>query len=246
MGSSESALKKYIDSRGREGRDRLRELLKDEAKKKHQEEEANAKYSLLIKVRGVEYSTWTGLHSAAYAGDLKTIRYLLLDFSANQIYNVVEIPESSERTALHIAADRGHTSIINYLLSDFFQQQKYDLLKIQDMNGDTALHLVAINKNVEAVQAIISSVSSPLLIQLLNIKNKEGQTVTDIRPELHDELPVLIVQSRSTQIELLTANFIQLKNFTFLIAGIALVLHIFSILLISCWQTFIFHYFFNQ
>ena len=246
MGSSESALKKYIDSRGREGRDRLRELLKDEAKKKHQEEEANAKYSLLIKVRGVEYSTWTGLHSAAYAGDLKTIRYLLLDFSANQIYNVVEILESSERTALHIAADRGHTSIINYLLSDFFQQQKYDLLKIQDMNGDTALHLIAINKNVEAVQAIISSVSSSLLIQLLDIKNKKGQTVTDIRPELHDELPILIVQSRSTKIELSTAQFHSTQKLYFFDSRNGINITHFLNLLISCWQTLIFHYFFNQ
>ena len=60
------------------------------------------------------------------------------------------------------------------------------------------LHKAADNKKVDTVQTITFSVSLPLLIQLLYIKNKEGQTVTDIRPELHDEIPVLAIQSRST------------------------------------------------
>ena len=181
----ETALRKYIDSYGEEGRDRLRELLKNTS--------VGNRYGLLINVRGV-FDTLTGLHCGAFANDVETTKYMLDNLSCDQKYDVVKIQENTKRTALHYAAVYGYTSIINYLLSDLSQQQKYDLLKIQDVYGNTALHRAASNKKVEAVQAIISSVSLPLLIQLLNIKNKEGQTVTDIRPELHDELPVLTRQ----------------------------------------------------
>ena len=192
-----TVLRRYIDSSGDQGRDRLRELLKNES--------VDTRYELLMNVRHtgglyqfpfmpLERSTWTGINSAAIANDGETVRYMLDNFSAYQKYNVVKIQDSNKYTALHYATDRGHTSIINYLLSDLSQQQKYELLKILDQDGDTALHLAAINEEVEAAQAIISSVSSLQLNQLLNIKNKKGQTVTDIRPELHDELCVLISQ----------------------------------------------------
>ena len=183
----ETELRKYIDSWEGEGRDRLREVLKNTS--------VDNRYSLLMNVRrSGGFSAWTGLHRGAFANDLETIKYMLDNFLCDQKYDVVKIQASDKMTALHFAAAYGYTSIINYLLNNLSQQQKYDLLKIQDENGNTALHRAAINKEVEAVQAIISAVSSPLLIQLLNIKNKEGQTVTDIRPELHDELPVLISQ----------------------------------------------------
>ena len=197
----EAELKEYIDG-WREGRDRLRELLKNKS--------VDTRYELLMNVRGssgintgrlfkllgmpAERSTLTGIHSAAIANDVETVRYMLDNFSAYQKYDVVKIQDSNKYTALHYAAERGYTSIINYLLSNLSQQQKYDLLKIQDGDGNTALHRAAINKKVETVQAIISSVSSPLQIQLFNIKNKERQTVTDIRPKLHYELRALISQ----------------------------------------------------
>ena len=183
----ETVLRRYIDSWGGEGRDRLREGLKNTS--------VGNRYSLLMNVRGSgRISTRTGLHCGADADDLETIKYMLDSFSSNLKYNVVKIQRSDKWTALHIAASIGHTSIINYLLSDLSQPQNYDLLKIQNVYGDTPIHVAAINKKVEVVQAIISSVSSHLLSQLLNIKNKKGQTVTDIRPELHVEFPVLITQ----------------------------------------------------
>ena len=181
----ETVFRKYMDSRGEKSRDKLRDLLRNESVDRRQ--------MLLITAREVD-GKMSGLHSGAAADDLETIKNMLKGFFSQQKYNVVKIQSNGKWTALHTAADRGHTSIINYLLSDLSQQQKYDLLKIQDVYGNTALHRAASNKKVEAVQAIISSVSLPLLIQLLNIKNKEGQTVTDIRPELHDELPVLTSQ----------------------------------------------------
>ena len=180
----ETILRSYIDSWGG-GRDRLRDLLKNTS--------TGHRYSLLMNVRGSGIlSTWTGVHRGANADDLGAIKYMLDNFSSNQKYHVVKIQSVTKSTALHFAAGDGYTSIVNYLLSNFSQQQLYDLLKIQDMSGNTALHQAAIRKNVEVVQAIKSSVSSPLLIQLLNIKNKEGQTVTDIKPELHNELHVLM------------------------------------------------------
>ena len=190
----EAVLRMYIDS--------WRELLKNKS--------VDTRYERLMNVRGspgrntgrlfkflgmaAERSTLTGIHSAAIANDVETVRYMLDNFSAYQKYNVVKIQDSTKYTALHYAAGRGQTSIINYLLSNLSQEQKYDLLKIQNEDGDTPLHRAAINMKVETVQAIISSVSPPLLIQLLNIKNKEGQTVTDIRPELYSKLPELIIQ----------------------------------------------------
>ena len=182
----EIVLRKYIDSLGKEGRDRLRDLLKNKSVK--------TKYELLMNLKGVEYSTFTGLHSAAFANDLKIIKYMLNGFSSSQKYDVVKIQERVKYTALYTAAHKGYTSIINYLLSNLSQPQKYDLLKIQTQNGDTALHGAAINENEEAVKAIISSVSSHLLIQLFSVKNSKGETVTDIRPELYDELRVLMGQ----------------------------------------------------
>ena len=180
----ETALRSYIDRLGNEDRDRLRELLKNES--------VDAKRELLMNVKGGVFSTWTGLHCVTYVDDLETIKYMLNDLSANQIYNVVKIQDYVKCTALHTAAELGRTSIINYLLSNLSDQQKHNLLKIQDRRGDTALHVAAVNKKGETVQAIISSVSLPRLIQLIDITNNKGQTVTDIRHKMHNEVLVLI------------------------------------------------------
>ena len=200
MGSTESTLRKYIDSSAEQGtcRDELRGMLKSDS--------VDTRYQLLLKVRGEQFSTRTGLHEAATSNDVETIKYMLDGFSSNQKYNVVKIQSGGKSTALHIAAAYDHTAIINYLLSNLSQQQIYNLLKIQTQHGNTALHRAARNNQVETVQAIISSVSSPLQIQLLHIKNKEGQTVTDFRLELHDELPVLIIQSKFEKMELELQN----------------------------------------
>ena len=101
----ETELRKYIDSWKGEGRDRLRELLKNES--------VDTRYELLMSVRGVKVSTWTGLHNGTVTNDLKSIRYMLGGFSFNQKYDVVKIQDSDECTALHIAASLGHISIIN-------------------------------------------------------------------------------------------------------------------------------------
>ena len=182
----ETVLRKYIDSWKGKGRDRLRELLKNES--------VDARRELLMNVKEGVFGTWTGLHGVTYADDLETIKYMFNNFSANQKCDVVKIQDYAKYTALHTAAELGHTSIMNYLLSNLSQQQKYDLLKIQTRFGDTPLHIAADNKKGKTVQVIISSVSSPLLIQLLNIKNNKGQTVADIRREVHDEVLVLISQ----------------------------------------------------
>ena len=190
MGSSESALKRYIDSWGKIGRDRLRHLLKNES--------SGTRHNLLVNEKGITgvFSTWTGVHIGALINDLETVKCMLDGFSINQKYDVVKMQQRNKWTALHIAAANGHASIIKYLLSNLPLQQKYDLLKIQNEDGNTALHRAVLNEEVEAVQTIISSVSSHLLIQLLNIQNKQGQKVTDIKPELYDELPVLTREGR--------------------------------------------------
>ena len=115
MGSSESVLKKYIDSRGREGGDKLRDLLKNEP--------VGTRYELLIKERRETFSAATGLHSAAIADDLDTARCLLDKYSANQKYDVVKLQTSGRSTALHLAADRDCATIINYLLKDLLNNK---------------------------------------------------------------------------------------------------------------------------
>ena len=182
----EALLQKYIDTLGVEGRHRLRALLKNES--------VDTRYELLMSVRGVKVSTWTGLHNGAVTNDLKSIRYMLGGFSFNQKYDVVKIQDSDECTALHIAASLGHTSIINSLFGNLPEDRIYYLLKMRNRNGDTPFHVAATSNKVEAVQAIISSVPSPLLKQLLSIMNKKGQIVKDIRPELYNKLPALISQ----------------------------------------------------
>ena len=115
MGSNESVLKKYIDSRGRDDRDTLRVWLKNEP--------VGTRYELLMNVRGETFSAATGLHSAAIADDLDTVRCLLDKFLANQKYNVVKLQTSRRSAALHLAADRGYTLIINYLLKDLLNNK---------------------------------------------------------------------------------------------------------------------------
>ena len=144
----ETALSRYITSTGKESRDRLRELLKNES--------VDTRHQLLMNVRGsfevctsltyrriflgIKCSALTGIHTAVYADDVETVRYMLDNFSANHKHDVIGIQDSSKWTALLYAAALGRTSIINYLLSNLSQQQKYDLLKFQNNEGDTRLH----------------------------------------------------------------------------------------------------------
>ena len=183
----ETVLRKFINSSGGKGGDKLRELLKNES--------VDSRYELLMNVRGVRNSTFTALHAGAVANDLESIRHLCDGFSASQKCDAVQLQAiGTERTALHFAAVAGYTSIINYLLSDLSQQQKYDLLKLKNEYGNTPLHLATIHNYVKTVEAIKSSVALPLLTQLLNIENNEEKTVTDIRPELYNKPTLAISQ----------------------------------------------------
>ena len=179
----ENVMKRYID--GGKGRDRLRELLKNES--------VDSRYELLMNVKGVEYEL-TGLYEAARNNDLESIRYMLDGFPPEKEYNALKIQTSIGRTPLHWAAYRGHSSIITYLLTDLPKQQKYNILKIQDRCGDTALHCAASENSVEAYRAIVASVPYHLLLELLNIKNNDGNSAADIRPELNDEFSLSIAQ----------------------------------------------------
>ena len=109
----ENAMRRYIDSPVDYcgvGRDKLRELLKNNS--------ADTRYDVLMNVRGVQYSTWTsvlraalvrgggawtGVHEAAYANDLESIRYILDGLPSVKKYDVVKI-ESYGSTPLHTAA----------------------------------------------------------------------------------------------------------------------------------------------
>ena len=80
----ETVLKRYINSLGRLGKDRLRELLKNTS--------VDTRYELLMKVRGSGIiSTLTGLHRGVFVNDLETIKYMFNDFLANQKYDVMQI-----------------------------------------------------------------------------------------------------------------------------------------------------------
>ena len=185
----ENAMKRYIDSdlsnRVERG-DRLRELLNNES--------VDTRYELLMNVRGVEYSTLTGLHEAARTNDLESIKNMLNGFPPEKKYNALKILTSVGRTPLHTAAHWGYSSIITYLMTDLSQQQKYDLLKIQDKCGVTPLHDAASRGRAESYRAILASVSYHLLLELFNIKNNDGKSAADIRPELKDEFSLSIAQ----------------------------------------------------
>ena len=122
------------------------------------------------------------------------MKYMLEGFTTYGKYDVLKIQCGGGTSALHYAAWCGYTSIITYLLTDFFQQQKYNLLQLQDDAGNTPLYRAGYNQKPEAVQAILTSLSPQQQIQLLKIKNKNGQTVTDIRPEVYNEYPLMISQ----------------------------------------------------
>ena len=99
---------------------------------------------------------------------------------------------ADKRTALHYAAWNGRHPIIFYLLTDLSQQQKYNSLQLQDKDGCTPLHYAASQQKPEVVHAILACLFPQHQIQLLNIKNKKGQAVTDIRPELYKEHPLML------------------------------------------------------
>ena len=179
------ALKKYIDNRA-DGKEELRQLLQ-------QKSSVDNKYSLLMDVRGDKYGSITGPHIAAKYNDLETMKYMLKEFTFDQKYDLLKIKGGkSGLSALHYAARNNRSLIITCLLTDFSQQQKYSLLQLQDEDGYTPLHRAAHEQKLEAVQAILTSLSLQQQIKLLNIKSKKGQTVTDIRPEIYKEYPVLI------------------------------------------------------
>ena len=176
-----NVLKKYIDNSA-DGKEELRQLL--------QQTSSVDRYSLLMNVRGDKHSGNTGPHIAAKYNDLETMKCMLEGFTTDQKYDVLKIQGGYGSSALHCAAGEGYSSIITYLLTDLSQQQKYNLLQLQKEDGDTPLHRAASQQKSEAVQAILTSLSLPLLLQLINIKNNKHKKVTDIRPEIYNELPV--------------------------------------------------------
>ena len=180
----ENALKNYIDNRA-DGKVEVRQLL--------QQMSSVDRYSLLMNVRG-NWNSYAGPHIATIYNDLGTMKYMLQELTGDQKFDVLNIQSSGGISALHFAAWHGYSSIITYLLTDLSQQQKFNLLQLQQKKGDTPLHDAASQEKPEAVQAILTSLSPQQHIQLLNIKNKKGQTVTDIRPEVYKEIPVLISQ----------------------------------------------------
>ena len=183
----ENILKKYIDGSGK-GNNKLRQSL--------QYISPDSRYQLLKDIRG--HCNLTGLHAAAVSDDLESIKYMLRGFTTDRKYEVVKIQNNYDSTALHHAAFKGHAYILIYLLNDFSQQQRYNLLRIQDREGSTALHDAASQQKLEVVQAILTPVSSQQQVSLLRITNNVGDMVTSIRPELRDELPVLIRQGKKT------------------------------------------------
>ena len=88
----ETALKRYIDNRGGEGRDRLKELLKNTS--------VRNRYELLMNVKGAA-NTLTGPGSGAYADDLEIIKHMLDNFLAKQKFDVMKIQPTGKWTALH-------------------------------------------------------------------------------------------------------------------------------------------------
>ena len=89
-------MKRYIATpfynRG-QGRDRLRELLKNES--------VDTQYELLINARERD-GTRTGVHEATEANDLECIRYMLDGFPSYMKYWVLKIQNSIGRTPLHL------------------------------------------------------------------------------------------------------------------------------------------------
>ena len=79
-------------------------------------------------VRGHDNSSTTGLLEASRGNDLKTIEYMLHQFTSSQKCAVIEITSSDGNTALHYAALHGSSSIITYIMSDISEEQKFRIL----------------------------------------------------------------------------------------------------------------------
>ena len=156
----EKALKKYIDSLSKYGKEELRQLL--------QQASSVDRYSLLMNVRGDKYSGTTGLHKAALYNDLETMKYMLEEFTVDEKYDVLKIQiKNNCVSALHYAAGYCPSSTLTYLLADLSQQQKYNLFQLQKIDRNTPLHVAASKPNPEAIQAILASLSLPLLPERL-------------------------------------------------------------------------------
>ena len=174
-------LKEYIDSGN--GKDKLRETLLLTSPEN--------RFNVLKTVKGLD-GTWTGLHRAARENHFELIASMMDGFAAADKYYLVQMQKKDGKTGLHFVATNGNTSMLSYLVDGFSLEQKHDLFSQKDKDEGTALHNAASEYHGETVNFMLSSVSSHLLKELLKIKNKDGQTVTDIRPELHDEVPLLI------------------------------------------------------
>ena len=93
-------------------------------------------------VRGHDNSSTTGLLEASCGNDLKTIEYMLHQFTSSQKCAVIEITSSDGNTALHYAALNGSTSIITYIMSDVSEEEKIRILALQNKKEDT-LHSIS-------------------------------------------------------------------------------------------------------
>ena len=131
---AEKALRKYIASNSHDGKDSLRAHLFFTIK--------GGRYKLLMDVRENNNSNTTGLLVASRGNDLKTIEYMLHQFTSSQKCAVIEITSSDGNTALHYAALNGSTSIITYIMSDVSEEEKIRILALQNKKEDT-LHSIS-------------------------------------------------------------------------------------------------------
>ena len=177
-----NVLRSYINLG--ESKERLKQLL--------QTTPAAIRYDLLMTIRGS--CSYTGLHRGSRLNELKIIKHMINGFTAYQKYTILKSQDIYRNTALHDAAYNGDSPLLVHLLTDLSEQQKYNLLTMQNSSGSSPLHLAAHGQKTEVVSAILSSVSVQLQMDLLNIKNDNGQTITDIRPELYNDFPGLVVQ----------------------------------------------------
>ena len=181
--NAENALKKYIDSNCHNDKDSLQLQLFLTTKE--------GRYKLMMDVRGNNNINTTGLLVASHGNDLKTIEYMLHQFTSSQKCAVIEITSSDGNTALHYAALNGSSSIITYIMSNVSEEEKFRILALQNEKEDTALHCAASQQQPGVVEAILTVLSLPQQVQLLNIQNQQGQTAVALRPDIQEEIPPL-------------------------------------------------------
>ena len=153
-----NALKKYTDSNSQHGK----ELLKTQLFLTTNE----GRYNLLMDVRGNNNIGTTGLLESSHGNDLKTIEYMLHQFTSSQKCAVIEITSSDGNTALHYAALNGSSSIITYIMSDISEEEKLRILALQNEKEDTALRCAASQQQPGVVEAILTVLSLPQHVPL--------------------------------------------------------------------------------